>query len=52
MTQTYTSSAASILLAAMIVAVTWLPTISTPGNHPSAQLTAAQTTVPAHVILA
>lgn len=47
MTKSYTSSAASLLLAAMIVALTWLPTVSTPA---AAQTAAAQ--VPAHVILA
>ena len=44
MTQTYTASAASVLLAAMIVLGTWLPTVSTP----SASLAAT----PTHVILA
>lgn len=43
MTQTYTSSTASLVLAALIVAATWLPTVSTPARTASA---------PAHVILA
>lgn len=45
MTQTYTSSAASIVLAALIVAATWLPTLSTPAAARTAS-------APAHVILA
>lgn len=47
MTQSYTASATSILLAAMIMAATWLPTLATPSAE-----TTRTASAPTHVILA
>lgn len=46
MTQSHTASAASLVLAALIVAATWLPTLSIPAA------TARSASAPSHVILA